>query len=127
MVIFLYLAVVIAALYWVSKMLLPEMAKPPLPRGRVVGEPKSFDAAEIIDPNAKFKKLEMMLVEKNKNINILQTELKIFHIQVRESDKLKSLLEDEIHRLREQNRIFRSELGLPAAQTIVQSAENLII
>ena len=37
MVISLYLAVVIiAALYWVSKMLMPEMAKPPLPRARVV-------------------------------------------------------------------------------------------
>ena len=67
--------------------------------------------SEIMDPNNRIEKLELMLAEKNKNINILQTELKIFHIQVRESDKLKALLEDEIHRLREQNRIFRSELG----------------
>ena len=42
--------------------------------------------------------------------------------QVRNFEKVKTLLEEEIHRLREQNRIFRSELGLPA----VQPKENSI-
>ena len=68
------------------------------------------------------EKLETLLAEKNKNIGLLQTELKVFCAQVRDFDKMKSVLEDEIHRLREQNRMFRSELGLPT----VQPKENSI-
>jgi hypothetical protein len=133
MVIFFYLAVIITGFYSVSKVLLPEMAKPPLPSQRpvpkrVIPKQKSIEIvqSQSSDPDARLKKLETLLAEKNKNINLLQSELRIFHIQVRDSDKIKSLLEDEVHRLREQNRIFRSELGLPAVQSIVQSAENLI-
>ena len=101
----LYLAVLITALYWVSKILLPEMTKK-----------DSFDFSEPNEPDKRIEKLEALLAEKNKNIGFLQKELKIFYVQVQAFDRVKTLLDEEIHHLREQNRIFRSELGLPAAQ-----------
>lgn len=103
MLIFLYLAVLITALYWVSKMLLPEMAKP-------------SKKVQVNEPDNGTEKLKTLLIEKNEDIQLLQTELKVFQVQVRNFDKIKSLLTEEIDRLREQNRIFRSELGLPAGQ-----------
>ena len=111
---FLYLAVLAAALYGVAKVLLPELAKPPLTKTETPSTPTEFFYPESSDERV--RKLEMLLAEKNKNINLLQTELKIFHAQVHNFDKVKSLLEEEIHRLKEQNRIFRSELGLPTVQ-----------
>ena len=57
--------------------------------------------------------MEALLAEKNKKMSLLQTELKALHVQVRAFDKIKMLMDGEIHRLREQNRMFRSELGLP--------------
>ena len=112
--IILYLAVVMTALFWVSKMLLPEMLKPPLPRSP--SKSKTINSIQLKQPENRTEKLESLLAEKNRNIALLQTELKIFHAQVCNFDKVKSLLEEEIRRLREQNRIFRSELGLPAGQ-----------
>ena len=112
---FFYLAVVITALYYVSKILGPEMIKPPRPKA--APKPDSFDISQYNDPDNRTKRLETLLVEKNKNIEILQTELRIYHVKMRGFDKVKTLLEEEIHRLREQNRIFRSELGLPTVQT----------
>ena len=111
MLILLYLAVLGAALYWVSKLLLPEMAKPPIPKP--APRSKTFEIVQSMEADNRVEKLETLLAEKNKNISLLQNEIRIYHVQVRDSDKIKSLLEDEIHRLREQNRIFRSELGLP--------------
>lgn len=121
----LYLAVLITALYWVSKMLLPEMAKPPLPRKPA--RSNSFETPRPDSSDNRLEKLELLLAEKNKNINVLQTELSIFLVQVREFDKIRSLLEDEIHRLREQNRIFRSELGMPTIAPSHEQKEKSII
>jgi len=115
MLIFLYLAVLITALYWVAKILLPEMTKP-----------NSFDFSQSNDPDKRIEKLEILLAEKNKNISLLQTELKIFHAQVRSFDKMKTLLDEEIHHLKEQNRIFRSELGIPPIVLSVEPKENSI-
>ncbi len=112
--IILYLAALITALYWVVKILLPEMVKPPLPKSPP--KPKYLENSRYDVLDKRVEKLETLLAEKNKNIGRLQTELQIFYVQVRDFDKIKSLLEDEVHRLREQNRIFRSELGLPAIQ-----------
>ena len=98
----LYLAVLVTALYWVLRILLPEMTKP--------------NSIKKNEPDESTEKLETLLIEKNKNISLLQTELRILHVQVRAFDKVKTLLDEEILRLREQNRMFRSELGLPAAQ-----------
>jgi hypothetical protein len=125
MLIYIYLAVIITALYGVAKVLLPEMAKPPLPRAtpRTTPKPISSVPYQPKESENRIEKLEKLLAEKNKNIQILQTELKSFYEQVRYSDKVKTLLEEEVHRLREQNRIFRSELGLPAAQ----QKENSIV
>jgi len=113
--IILYLAVLIIGTYLILKNLLPELSKPDkikiIPRKNPIGLTQS----DTVDN--RIEKLETLISEKNKNIHFLQTELSIFLTQVREFDKVKILLEDEIHRLREQNRIFRSELGLPAAQT----------
>jgi hypothetical protein len=67
--------------------------------------------------------MEALLVEKNRSIRLLETENKVLEVQVRSFSKVKTLLEEEILRLREQNRIFRSELGLPAVQT----KENIIV
>jgi hypothetical protein len=109
-----YLAVLITALYWVSKTLLPEMTKPnsfDLPRSH--GLDKSIKKNE---PDKSIEKLETLLAEKNKDISLLQTESRLLHVQVSAFDGVKTLLDEEIHRLREQNRIFRSELGLPTAQ-----------
>jgi hypothetical protein len=110
----LYLAVLMTAAYWVVRMLGPEMAKPP--KRRPVAVSDEHHGAQADDPGKRLEKLEMFLAEKNNNIQLLQTELRIFQVQVRNFDRIRSLLEDEIDRLREQNRIFRSELGLPAAQ-----------
>ena len=108
---FLYLAVVVIALYLVSRVLMPEMIKP--------GSPGKSLSAE---PDKKTELMEALLVEKNRSIRLLETENKVLDVQVRSFGKVKVLLEEEILRLREQNRIFRSELGLPAVQT----KENII-
>ncbi len=83
----LYLAVLITALYWVVKMLFPEMAKPPLPK--TVQNQNFPMLLNLKNPDNRIDKLETLLAEKNKNINLLQTELKIFHVQVRDFDKIK--------------------------------------
>jgi hypothetical protein len=109
---FLYVAVVIIALYGVSRILMPEMTKPRSPG--------------LSNPNGLEKKAELMetlLAEKNKNIKLLESENKVLDVQVRSFSKVKTVLEEEILRLKEQNRIFRSELGLPA----IQNNENLTI
>ncbi len=108
---FFYLAFLITSLYWVVKLLLPEMTKL-----------DSFDFSQPNEPDKRIEKLETLLADKNRDIHLLQTELKAFHLQVGTFDKIKTLLDEEIHHLKEQNRIFRSELGLPA----VQSKENSI-
>jgi hypothetical protein len=110
----LYLVFLITALYWISRILLPEMTR--LPLSRTAPEPNSVDASESHRPEERIEKLETLLAEKNKTISLLQTELSVFHGQVRTFDKVKTLMDEEIHRLREQNRIFRSELGIPAPQ-----------
>jgi hypothetical protein len=117
--IFLYLAVLISAMYWVIKTLAPEMAKPPLIKA--VFKAPLRDDTESQEQQGRITKLETMLSEKNKCISLLQAELKSFYVQVRDFDKIKMLLEEEVHRLREQNRIFRSELGLPTALPKVNS------
>ncbi len=122
---FIYLAVLGTAIIWVVKTLGPEMAKPPLPAPTAKNTlkvvpyepPKPVDKAEKV-----IERLETLLAEKNRSISLLETELKVFHTQVSSFDKVKTLLEQEIQHLRDQNRIFRSELGLPA----LQSKENSI-
>ncbi len=113
--IYFYLAFLFIAMYGVAKLLLPEMIKSP-----VVKPTAKIDTVDIIGPNEsenRIKKLEDLLAEKSRNIKYLQSELQVFLVQVREFDKIKTLLTDEIKHLREQNRIFRSELGLPAGQS----------
>ena len=122
MLILLFLGIVCTGLYWASKMLLPEMAKPSLPKTSIKSKPVNLTPTEV--PFDRIERLESLLNEKNKNIDLLQKELQIFHIQVRDYNKIKNLLEDEIHRLRDQNRIFRSELGLP---TTSQPKEKSLI
>lgn len=112
---FIYLAVLCTAGYWVIKTLGPEMAKPPSPK-KVQEEPDAINFSQYNWPSKKIEKLETILAEKNTNISLLQKELKISQAQVQAHDKVKALLDDEIHRLREQNRVFRSELGLPTDQ-----------
>jgi hypothetical protein len=111
----LYLAFLITALYWVSKILLPEMTKP-----------DSFDFSQSNGPDKGIEKLETLLAEKNKDIGLLQTELRSLHIQASAFDKVKTLLDEEICRLREQNRIFRSELGIPPIASSAKRKENSI-
>jgi len=110
----LYLAILCSGLYFVIKNLLPEMSKPVAVKPQA---PKPIEQ-EIVNedpaPENRILKLKGLLAEKNSNIQVLQTHIKAMQIQIRDFDKVRSLLEDEIHHLREQNRIFRSELGLPA-------------
>jgi hypothetical protein len=110
----LYLAVLIAALYWVSKTLIPELAKPPLAKALEEDDPFDFSQIEFDKKEGKIEKLEVLLFEKNKEIALQETELKVFQAQARAFDKIKTALDEEIQHLREQNRIFRSELGLPS-------------
>ena len=106
MLILLYLAGLVTAIYWVVKILAPEMAKP--------GAHKDSQSNTL---DTRIEKLEPLLAEKNKIIHSLETESKLFKIQINNFSKVRTLLETEIYRLREQNRIFRSELGLPAVQS----------
>jgi hypothetical protein len=103
---FLFLAVIILALYGVARVLMPEMIKP-----------GSLGPSMSDEPDKKTDLMEALLIEKNRSIRLLETENKVLEVQVRSFGKVKSLLEEEILRLREQNRIFRSELGLPTVQT----------
>ena len=113
---FLYLAVMITGLCWAVKLLGPEFAKS-VPEAKKESKPESFIIPQSKESLSRLEKLEVLLVEKNKNINLLQNELKVFYVHVRDSNKIKTLLEEEIQRLREQNRIFRSELGLPSLRS----------
>ncbi|MBF0503978.1 MAG: hypothetical protein HQL14_02630 [Candidatus Omnitrophica bacterium] len=94
------LIVLIIGLYYVAKLIVPEMRK----------------SLPIEQSSLGTEKLEIMLVDKNRIIHHLQAELKMLHVQSQNYDKIIKLLEDEIQRLREQNRMFRSELGLPPSQ-----------
>ena len=121
-----YLAVLIIGMYWASKNLLPELLnfKPsglPSPKALTISKPIENNGPG--EPQKRIEKLEILLLEKNKNILFFQNELRILYAQVREFDKLKGVLDEEILRLREQNRIFRSELGLPT----VQAKEGIVI
>ena len=110
-----YLAIVATASYWVIKTLGPEMAKPPLVKTAVRSGPTRVLMTR--DPEPKIEKLEVLLADKNKSIELLQMELKVLQAQSSNFDKVRGVLEEEIQRLKELNRIFRSELGLPPIMT----------
>jgi hypothetical protein len=105
-----YLAILAGGIYFAIKLLLPEMPKPPL----TASTPVILQVEDTVGP--KIEKLEMMLSEKNDSILRLQTELNISQAQSRDFEKIRAILEEEVLRLREQNRMFRSELGLPTSQ-----------
>src|SRR5450631_3795042 len=100
MSIILYLGFLIIGLYLVLRNLLPEILKTNYPRSSSKPSPIGLAQSDTIDN--RIEKLETFICEKNKNIQFLQSELRIFLIQVREFDKIKTLLDDEIQRLREQ-------------------------
>ena len=117
MIIF-FAALVIVALVLVFRILLPEMKKSPeIKVVKIVPLQETFDVSQLDKPASKLEKLEMMLADKNKNISLLEKELKVLQAQTRSFDKVKMLIEEEIQRLKEQNRMFRSELGLPTIGT----------
>ena len=89
---FLYLAVLVTGIYWAYKMLAPEMR-----RSAPSKVPSAVDGRRVVQedyPSNRIEKMEMLLAEKNKNILLLQTELKLFHAQIRDFDKVKALLEE---------------------------------
>lgn len=105
----LYLVVLITAGYAAFKLLAPEIRRSLRPK----------DFSQVLQPDnmiSRTDRLEMMLTEKNRNIETLQAELKVLNVQAHDFDTIRAFMEAEIQRLREQNRIFRSELGLPAGQ-----------
>ena len=109
---FLYLTVLVVALYYVVKLLGPEMSKTSSSKTAVVSS-KADVSSQSYETDKGTERLQILLAEKNSEISLLQSELKIFQAQVRDFDKFKTLLDEEMHHLREQNRIFRSELGMP--------------
>jgi hypothetical protein len=124
MSVFFYLAFLFTALYWVAKILLPELNKFSLLKNPPEAKPIGFSQSD--GPDNRITKLEDLLAEKNRNIQLLQMELKIFQAELRDFDKVKGLLEEEAIRLRVQNRIFRSELGIPAIVPSAELKENSI-
>ena len=93
----LYLAVVIVALYFAIKLLAPEIRKPTLSMAAAIAPPAD-------NTILKTERLEMMVEEKNKSIEHLQEELKVLQAQVQDFEKIKTILEEEIQHLKEQNR-----------------------
>ena len=90
----LFLAFLFIALYSVARILLPEMNKPLLLKTILESNSLGFDQSNESDN--RMTKLETLLTEKSKNIQLLQTELRISHVQIRDFDKVKVLLEEEI-------------------------------
>jgi hypothetical protein len=111
----LFSAVLIIGVLWVAKILLSELAKFSLSKPAPILNSDDFSQANESDK--KIEKLETLMAEKNNNIIHLQKELRVLHIQVHAFDKVKTLMEEEIHHLREQNRPIRPKQGLPIAQT----------
>ncbi|MDE2027371.1 MAG: hypothetical protein KGK03_10890 [Candidatus Omnitrophica bacterium] len=114
MSIFLCVLLLLGALYSVMKKLWPEMSKPLPIRASQTDSPDL--SGPQTESDQRLERLESLLAEKSRDVYSLHKELKILRSQVRDFDKVKSLLEEELLRLREQNRVFRSELGLPAVQ-----------
>lgn len=108
----LYLAVLIAGLYFAIKNLIPEMKS--IPEASKSVEEKDFNFIPFKVTDHQVEKLDLMLAQKNRDITFLQKELRICKNQISSFEKIKAFMEEEIKYLREQNRIFRSELGLPA-------------
>ena len=81
-----YLVILIPALYWVAKILLPEMAKPALPY--IPSQAGSSDNLRIVKSDKVIERLESLLVDKNRSISLLETELKLFYAQVSSFDKV---------------------------------------
>lgn len=114
----LYLAVLIIGTYWVVRTLGPEMAKPPLPAVKYDLKSKPVKPAAMATTElsiGRVERLEILLAEKDRNIALLQNDLRVLQVQASSFDKLRKILDDENQRLKEQNRMLRSELGLPAA------------
>jgi hypothetical protein len=109
-----FLTIVAVASGIAVKLLWPEMAKPaPKAAVRKLAPPEAIAVTSTNPSDKKVEKLEALLYEKNRHITLVENELKSFQVQARNFDKLKNLLDEEILRLREQNRILRSELGMP--------------
>ena len=111
---YLLVGIVILGLIAVFKILAPEMLKTSNYRVRRVNPEAELDQLlKTTLPQKGTEKLEILLAEKNRNISLLERELKILQSQEQSFNKVKVLMLEEIQRLKEQNRIFRSELGLP--------------
>ncbi len=77
-----------------------------------IPEPPVHHTPEKINSAQQMEKIDIMLSEKNKEINRLQTELQSYEDRWGDVEKVKTLLEEEIQKLREQNRTLKSELIL---------------
>ena len=77
-----------------------------------IPEPAVHQAQDQSNSNQQMDKIDILLSEKNKEINLLQTELKSYEDRWGEFEKVKALMEEEIQKLREQNRTLKSELIL---------------
>jgi hypothetical protein len=98
------------------------MSKPPLPNTSTGSNANGFSQSD--SPENRIAKLETLLAEKSRNIQLLQKELQASLTQINEFDKVKTLLDEEITHLKDQNRIFRSELGIPAVPSSAEHKEN---
>jgi hypothetical protein len=78
-----------------------------------VPAPKIEQLEEPLDAQAKISKLKDLLSEKNRELERLNKELQALQAGMQGFDKVKALLEDEILRLREQNRVLKSEIIYP--------------
>ncbi len=133
MIIFLYLLILLVGGYFILKALAPQLdLKFPLLGLSQIGRPKlRKDVANplpvlkedksVLTPSAainipppevhEYSKADLLLVEKNKEIALLKEQLRVKQNQADDFEKLKSILDEEIVKLREQNRLLKTELS----------------
>ncbi len=127
LIIFLYLLILLVGGYFILRALFPDFKFnfPMMPNIKLpqIGRPKlrkdvanslavKQPAIDIPQPQVhEYSKAEVLLAEKNKEIALLKEQLRVKQNQSDDFDKLKEILDAEIAKLREQNRLLKTELS----------------
>lgn len=91
---------------------LPQIGRPKLRKDVANSLAVKQPAIDIPQPQVhEYSKAEVLLAEKNKEIALLKEQLRVKQNQSDDFDKLKEILDAEIAKLREQNRLLKTELS----------------